>query len=535
MHVQSAGPSGLPALDHLTRPGLPQRHRRVLLPLAGVAAAYTAVQLLLVLPDSGLGWDETVYVSQVGGDAPSAYFSAPRARGISYLVAPLLAVTSSTTAVRVCLALLSGAALFAALWVWRRLLPASVLVWGGALFAGLWVTVYYGPLVMPNLWCAFGALAAVGFFVRTARSYQPADPAAALGLAGSVAAVALLRPPDGFWLVLPMVLVALVLRRVRRGVLLAALVGGALLGAAPWIVEAYVHYGGLLARVRRGSEIQGGMGWHVAVWDHLRSLQGRVLCRPCDLRWSEPQTAVWWCALPLLTAAGVRAAARAGRRWPAVLATVVAASQAVPYLLLMGYAAPRFLLPSYALLALPVGEGARAGLARAFGVGSRNAGAGGWSNGRTYGGGRRVLGGVLVAVLTAHLAVQYEVLDTALERSRQLTRDLETTAARLHRLGVRPPCLVTGDTAVPVAYYAGCASLQSGGNDASVSDAVLQKRAAREATAVLVLRGHRPARWARGWPSVHTPLAGRRAYVGTGDGENGERSGGGVGGAGHRR
>jgi hypothetical protein len=532
MHVQSAV-SGLPTLDHLTRPRTPPpRPRRALLPLATLAACYTTVQLLLVLPDSGLGWDETIYVSQVGGDVPTAYFSAPRARGISYLVAPLAAVTTSATALRVYLALLSGAALLAVLWVWRRLLPVSVLAWGGALFAGLWVTVYYGPLAMPNLWCALGALAALGFFVRTARSRRREDPVAATGLAGAVAAVALLRPPDAFWLVAPMVLAALMLRGVRRGALLAALVGGALLGAAPWIAEAYVHYGGFLARVQRGSEIQGGMGWRLALWDHLRSLQGRVLCRPCDMRWREPQTAVWWCALPLLTAAGVVAAARAGRRRPAVLAAAVAVSMAVPYLLLMGYAAPRFLLPSYALLALPVAEGARACWARAIGAGAlgvrRPCTA--WSprpySGRPYNygpykGGWRVVGAALVTLLAAHLVVQYQVLETALERSRRLTRDLEATAAQLHRLGVRPPCMVTGEAAVPVAYYAGCASLQSEGNDASVGDAALRRRASREPTAVLTRR-HGPPRWARDWPSVRTSLHGNRAWVkGEGGGAQG--------------
>lgn len=50
--------------------------------LAGVAAALTLAHLVLVARGLGLGWDETVYVSQVGGHAPAAYFSAPRARGI---------------------------------------------------------------------------------------------------------------------------------------------------------------------------------------------------------------------------------------------------------------------------------------------------------------------------------------------------------------------------------------------------------------------------------------------------------------------
>lgn len=51
--------------------------------LAAVAAAFTLTQLVLVVPGLGLGWDETVYVSQVSPQAPAAFFSAPRARGIT--------------------------------------------------------------------------------------------------------------------------------------------------------------------------------------------------------------------------------------------------------------------------------------------------------------------------------------------------------------------------------------------------------------------------------------------------------------------
>lgn len=42
--------------------------------LGGVAAAYAAVQLALVIPPIGhaLGWDETVYVSQVDPRHPAA-------------------------------------------------------------------------------------------------------------------------------------------------------------------------------------------------------------------------------------------------------------------------------------------------------------------------------------------------------------------------------------------------------------------------------------------------------------------------------
>lgn len=125
-------------------------------------------------------------------------------------------------------------------------------------------------------------------------------------------------------------------------------------GCAEWVVEAHLRYGGVLPRLRRASEIQGGLGWNPAFADQLRSLGGRTPCRPCDVPWSRPVTGLWWLALPPLTAGGLLAAHRGGTGKRVALATVAALFLAVPYLLMIGYAAPRFLLPAYALLAIPV-------------------------------------------------------------------------------------------------------------------------------------------------------------------------------------
>lgn len=515
------------------RPGGPRLRWPVASP-AVPAAVFVLVQLALVVPGSGLGWDEAVYVSQVGGNAPPAYFSAPRARGISYLVAPVAAVTASTTAIRAYLAVLSGAALWAALRVWRGILPAPVLTAAGALFAGLWVTLFYGPRVMPNLWCAFGALAAVGCFLRAtgaavatgaaAAGAVPSDTApgrdrtgtgeraaaggrtaaadrtavrrrAALGgLGAAVAAVTLLRPADGFWLALPLLAVALAapaVRRRRRAVV-AVLVVAPLLGAVPWIAEAHARYGGLAARLRRAGEIQGSLGWNLAVDDHVRALAGRTLCRPCDVPWEHPVTAVWWFLLPPAVLGGVVAALRADparRGVAAVLATVTAASLAAPYLFTLGYAAPRFLLPAYALLALPAAECAlflRTALRPAW---------------------RPAATALLAAALLAHLAVQYAVLDRAVTNSRSVRAQFTTVATALHRLGVRPPCLVSGREYVLIGYYAGCASRQPAGHDAAITPAGITAAARRVPVAVVVRAGTPPPPYARAWRLAPLPSA----------------------------
>lgn len=122
--------------------------------LVAAGAAFTAAELLFVSPRMGLSWDEVVYVSQVSGHAPAAWFDPARARGVPLLVAPLAALTGSVAALRVYLSVASGVGLALALWTWRRLRPAWLLGLAGLLFGGLWVAQYYGPQAMPDMWSA---------------------------------------------------------------------------------------------------------------------------------------------------------------------------------------------------------------------------------------------------------------------------------------------------------------------------------------------------------------------------------------------
>ncbi|WP_405638159.1 hypothetical protein [Streptomyces sp. NBC_00056] len=120
---------------------------------AAAAGAFVLAQLLLVIPGTGLGWDEIVYVSQVEPGTPTAYFSAPRARGVSWLAAPAAALAGSAAhpaVLRTYLALLSGLGLLIALRAWRGLLPPAVLGCAGLLFARLWITRTTAPVRCPT-------------------------------------------------------------------------------------------------------------------------------------------------------------------------------------------------------------------------------------------------------------------------------------------------------------------------------------------------------------------------------------------------
>ncbi|MFD7918032.1 hypothetical protein ACFV3R_02165 [Streptomyces sp. NPDC059740] len=527
-----------PAPDAPPAPGGPPRPvRSPLLPLAAVAAAFALVQLLLVVPGRWLGWDETVYVSQVDPRVPAAFFSAPRARGVTFLVAPVLAVTSSPVVLHSCLALLSAAALVLGLWLWRGLLPTPVLVLAGALFAGLWPTLFYGPQVMPNLWVAFAGLAATGWVARAVTCGR-AGRREALGVGAAVAVAALMRPTDAVWLACPLLVsVWWWGRGGLRRTLPVAVLGGLVVGGAQWVVEAYTSYGGLARRLHRASEIQGGLGWHVSFDDQVRALQGSILCRPCTLPWRHPETGLWWFALGALTVAAavwVAAAGRGRAQAPGLLpvgdgepvldrtrplrvALLAGTAAALPYLLTVDYAAPRFLLPAYVQLVLPAAWVLFA-LTRTV--------AGGKEAARGAGGGRGPVGrvrpwavAVLIAVLLGHEAVQFGVLRTVDARTLRGQTAIAEVAEALHGAGVRSPCVISGEQALRIAYRAGCASRQVGGHDGSITGAGLVRLARSQPVAVVVPEARRRPRWATGWRRVTLPVVsglsgGRlRAYV----------------------
>ncbi|MFD5447812.1 MULTISPECIES: hypothetical protein [unclassified Streptomyces] len=445
-------------------------------PLAAVAAVFTLAQLLLVRPGLGLGWDEIVYVSQVTNHHPAAFFSAPRARGVSLLVAPVASWSSSTALLRVYLAVLSGAGLYLGLRAWRGLFPVRVLATAGAFFASLWVTLFYGPQAMPNYWVGIGALICVGCFLRARR--DGSGPAVLWGVAAGAALMAWMRPTDAVWVTLPLLVLVLVR---RHGRLLLALVGGLAAGGAEWVAEAYAWYGGLGERLAEASRIQGGLGLQIAVDDQLRSLGGRALCRPCTGSMPPPVITLWWLLLPVVALVAVAVAVRARRTARTLIPLACAATSALPYLFMIGYAAPRFLQPAYALLAVPVADAL-------------------WHLARTPRGRRRPVGAPLVALaLAGHLAVQLVVLVYTVDRTAESREDWARAADALHRLGVRPPCLVTGHEAIPVGYYTGCSSGATAGNNENTTVADILDTARRIPVAALTAPGGTPPDYARSW------------------------------------
>ena len=460
--------------------------------LVAAGLAFTAAQLLFVSPRMGLSWDETVYVSQVSGHAPAAYFDPARARGVPMLVAPVTELTSSVAALRVYLSVASGAGLTAALWVWRRLRPAWLLALAAVIFGGLWVAQYYGPQAMPDMWSALGGLVAVGCCLRWLLGLGSSRWALA-GLGASMAFVALVRPGDAVYLAIPLLAVTAASSGwptwrwqdwPRRWSGPAVIVAGLVAGGAEWVIEAWVRFGGIGARLQAAGAEQSGFGLHFALLDELRALNGPTLCRPCTIGVRDAGLDLWWFVLPALAGLGLLAAWRAGRNsggagqsaggageraalvrvaLPAMCGLVLAAQ----YLFMIDYAAPRFLLPAYALLAIPAADGV-AFLLGAFGPEMRPA-----------------MTAIVTSVLIIQLLTQHLVLDHEAGGTVTFHDDYRRVAAELAAHGVRPPCRIAGVQYIPIAWYAGCAS------DGPATPA--------EAEAVIVQTIGRPPAYARKW------------------------------------
>ncbi|MGW7043637.1 glycosyltransferase family 39 protein [Streptomyces avermitilis] len=455
--------------------------------LEAVSLLYLLVQLTLVVPHLAhvLGWDETVYVSQVDPRTPAAFFSAPRSRGISVLVSPVLAVTDSVLALRIALALLSTAALYAAYRVWRPLLGPATTALAALVFSGLWIAQISGPEAMPNLWVALGAVAATGLFLRA-----PREPNAHWWLAACLAGVALMRVPDAAWLGLPLLATAVCVRSHRRT--LPYLLGGLAVGATQWTVEAYSRFGGVPQRLHVSGATEGGMHPHLNLFNAWRSLNGPELCRPCSGPVHHPELTLWWLALPLLALAALAVALRERRTGaPAdrtLVPLAVAVCLSVPYLFLLSYSAPRFLLPAYALLALPVG-GLLTRVARP----------------------RPALAVTVGCLVALQLVAQYPVLHRMTAQVASLDQRYRVAADDLSALGLRAPCLLVGSHAQPVGYDAGCASAATKGNNRNTTPGSVLRRAERIPTAVLTADAQRPPHYARDW--TRHPLPGTDGWT----------------------
>ncbi|WP_245238597.1 hypothetical protein, partial [Streptomyces sp. MZ04] len=412
-------------------------------------------------------------------------FSAPRTRGVPLLIAPVAAWSDSVLLLRVWLTVLAAGALYLGFRPWLRVLaqrPAAVGVAAG-LYGSLWFALFYAGAAMPNHYTAMGAVAAVGLFLRAAPT-----PLTYAGIGAGLAVATLMRPNDGAAVATPLLLVGLGVLAPRSWARVLAVLGGVVAGALPWVIEAYVRFGGVRERLADASDVQGGLRPLAAITAQFTAVDGPLLCRPCGADQIRTVALEWWILLPVLVAVGLWAvglwaeglgAAGRATRGALWLAVAVGVCAALPYLLLVPYGAPRFLLPSHALLALPAGIGllALADRARAS----------------------RALAAALAVVLVGHLAVQLPLAHGNGRIQAGARGDWARVTEVLREQGVRAPCVLQGNTSViPLAYVSGCVA------------APRASRTGPERPTALVLREGRPPHWARDWrrhpvPDTYAP------------------------------
>ncbi|WP_256960298.1 hypothetical protein [Streptomyces scabiei] len=436
-----------------------------------VAAGFCLLSAVLVPITLPLGWDEIVYASRFGPYGPATPFSAPRTRGVPLLLAPIASWSGSTVLLRVWLLLLAGGALWLGFRPWLRILRRPAAVWVAAgLYGSLWITLFYGGSAMPNHYTAMGATAAVGCFLAPRPRYA--------GVAAGLAVVTLMRPNDGVAVAVPLLLAAVLMPALRdhgrlRG-RLSAVAAGLVGGALPWVVEAEARFGGVRNRLAEADEVQGGLRAVFSLRAHLTALDGPLLCRPCTGDTVRLPVTEWWFLLPLLVCLGLWMERRARRSAaPLWMAVAVAVATAAPYLFLVPYAAPRFLLPAYALLALPAAVGLLAVVHRA----------------RT----RRSVptAAVLTLALLWHGGIQADLVHIHAGIQQRARGDWDRIASVLREHGVHPPCVLAGNrSTIPVAHTAGCAVA---GTDPPAHPGAL------------VLRDREPPHWARGWRRFPVP------------------------------
>jgi hypothetical protein len=320
---------------------------------------------------------------------------------------------------------------------WLRLGFGRVVALAAALFSTLWAATFFGAEAQPNFIVAAASLAAAGYTIVATRQAGRRSIAAVVTW---IALAALVRPSDATWLCGGLLIGLFAVRAGllrRRLVVAGALVGGLVLGWSVWFVEAVVRYGGFFHRLHQANALN-TPGLHFSLGAQAAGVNGPTLCRPCDQAISTPHI-IWWLAIPPIVALGLIAARRTARFAPLTVTTIAGTALLMEYLLTVSYAAPRFLLPTYLLLAVPVASGL-ATLVR-------------WRPEPRV---RWVVTGLAGVLLVVQVVSQTQFLRQIVDHYTHSRSRYLTEASDLHRAGVRPPCVINGSYGPPVAFALRC-------------------------------------------------------------------------------
>ncbi len=406
-----------------------------LLWLVLVSAAFLAAELTPALLRMPLGADEITYIARTSVHASGVSLPPVHGQGMGLLAAPVTLLTMSLTAIRVWMSVLSAVGLFLAVLCWRGLRPVWVLALAELVLASLAITQNSGVQIYPDWWGALGLLALTGLFLHAMNGTMRSRVVLPLiGLASLV--IVLMRPENVVFLMGPVILACLVVRGWRNLKVLAAMAVGVALGFVEWLAGAYLWFGGLTERIKLAGQEPPAFHLYFALGTQLRFLNGDWYCSSsCGGSWAVPEETPWWIAFLAIAILGVWVGwHRKSMKASSVLAGVTALWVFLLYAFFVPFGAPRYLLPTYALMAILIADGIVWAVTE-----SR------WRKEAA------VLACLflLCGILSQRVILQHEAANQT------LGRQFQAEAQELEDIGVHPPCVLDNTS---IAYYIGCSA-----------------------------------------------------------------------------
>jgi hypothetical protein len=402
--------------------------------LIAVSALFVLSELLPALLRLPLGADEMTYIARTSAHASGVFLPPVHGHAAGLLAAPVTLVTTSLTALRVWMSVLSGLGLLGSLLCWRGLRPAWVLALAGFIFASLAITQLSGVQVYPDLWAAFGMVAITGLLLQSVQGSM--KPRVVIGLIGFLSFfIVLLRPQNLVFALAPTFLAPILVRGWRQRSVLIAMVVGVAVGVLEWAAESYLWFGGLASRIQFAGQEPPKLSLNFSLPMQVKVLSGPWYCQsakgcPYD---NYPAFLFWWLAFFGLVALGLYAMWRRPEKASSVLLLVTGAWSAALYILFVPFGAPRYMLPTFALFAILAADGIR------------------WLT--TVPNWRRAGIGLACVFLLAGVVTQHFVLTRETANQAAIRKGFETTAADLQRHGIKPPCVLSSPSP---AYIVGC-------------------------------------------------------------------------------
>ncbi len=420
--------------------------------LVAVCVLFVLSELVPELLKLPLGADEITYIARTSVRSSGVFLPPVHGHGVGLLAAPVTLLTTSLTALRIWMAVLSGLALFGSLLCWRGLRPAWVLAVAGLIFGSLAITEISGVQVYPDLWTALGGLAITGLLLQAVERRMRAGLVLPL-IAFCALVIVMMRLQNIVFMLAPTVAAPLLVRGWRQPRVLIAMTIGVALGVVDWVAEAYLWFGGLGSRIKLAGQEPPPFRVNFSLLMQIKTMSGPWYCQPapygdptpCHPGFSHPAVYLWWLAFFVVVAVGLYAAWRRPTKASALLAFLTAAWVGLLYIFFVPFGAPRYFLPCWALLAIVAADGV-AWLVTSFEP--RKAGL--------------ALAGVF---LLSGIISQHVVLDGLAANAKQ-TRPFLQEANALRRDGIRPPCFIPSSPYV--GYYLGCLGGWTGGTTREV-------------------------------------------------------------------